>query len=178
MISRSHAKVFSNPLTGQVTLCDLNSTNGVYVNDRKTDVCQLTNGDVVTFGGRGKARPLGTVDEQPDSEFIYQFQQEQADEEEESVFETAKGFTDNLQVVLTWISAAFLIGSYLFAEESSAEFSYVGEYVAPVFALIGVPFTRATFTISFVLACTLCVALAYWLMKKGKVGKAKKKKAA
>ena len=180
MISRSHSKIVCDAATSKVTIFDLNSTNGIYVNDRKIDVCQLTNGDRITFGGRGKAIPVGTVDPQPDSEFIYEFQQEahEDEEEEETVFEAAKGFTDNLQVILTWISAAILVGSYLFAEESSAEFSYVGEYVSPLFTAIGVPFTRVTFTVSFVVACTALLALTYWLFKSNKTKKGKGKKKA
>lgn len=168
MISRSHAKIVSNRSTGQVTIFDLNSTNGVYVNDTKIDVHQLVNGDRITFGGRGKCIPIGTHDPQPNSEFIYEFQQDVAEEEAESAFETAKGFTDNLQVIITWLTTASLLGSYLFADESSEEFSYVGQYVAPVFGLIGVPFTRTTFTVSFVLAVGLLLAITILILRQSK----------
>lgn len=167
--------------TGRVTIFDLNSTNGVYVNDLKIDVCQLSNGDRVTFGGRGKGVAIGAFDAQPNSEFIYEFQQahggadDDGEEEEESVFETAKTFTDNIQLIGTWLTTAALLGSYLFADESSAEFSFAAEYVAPVFALVGVPFNRVTFTTTFVGGVGLMLGLALLWLRASKQGKAKDK---
>ena len=175
MISRSHAKIVHDNSTGKVTIFDLNSTNGVYVNDTKIDVYQLSNGDVVTFGGRGKSIPIGTLDPQPDSEFIYEFEQEDGDEEE-SAFETAKSFTDNLQVIFTWITTAVLVGSYLFAEEGSEEFSYVATYVAPIFAFVGLPFNRLSFTLTFVIGVGILLAISVWLLKASKSNKGKGKK--
>ena len=81
MISRTHAKIVSDPATGRVTLFDLNSTNGVYLNDRKIEAEQLHAGDCITFGGRGKSIKFGAMDAQPDSEFIYRFEGDDAEGE-------------------------------------------------------------------------------------------------
>lgn len=174
MISRSHAKLSWDAASRQLSLFDLHSTNGVYVNDRKIgDVQQLRSGDRITFGGRGKSVPVGQVDRQPNSEFVYLLTVEDdaagegdaAEEEAPSTFELLKALTDNVQLLLTWITAALLVGSYLFAEEGSAEHSYVVEYVAPVFALVGCPFTRTTFTVAFVAAVGSLLAVAIALLR-------------
>jgi hypothetical protein len=80
-----------------------------------------------------------------------------------------------MQMLVTWITTAVLLGSYLFADESSEEFSYVGEYVAPVFALVGVPFNRATFTITFVAGVGILLAIGIWILKQSKGNKKSKK---
>lgn len=184
MISRTHAKLVCDASSGRVTLFDLNSTNGVYVNDCKIDVAQLHTGDRITFGGRGKAIKIGAVDPQPDSEFVYRFECDDAqtdgddDDDEEGTFELLKELTDNVQLLLTWAAAAGLAGSYLFADEQSEEFTFASDLVAPVFARIHLPFNRTTFTASFVLGVCALLAIAMWIIKcnraKGK-GKGKKK---
>lgn len=158
MISRSHAKLVCDSV-GKCTIIDMNSTNGVYVNDCKVDAAVLHNGDRITFGGRGKLVSVGQVDPQPDSEFIYEYQSDEEAGKEESAFELLKSLTDNIQVVITWITTAIFLASYLFADESSTEFSYVRLYVSPVFALVGLPFTRFTFTVSFVLVAIMLLAV-------------------
>jgi len=183
MIRRTHAKIVSDAATGRVTLFDRNSTNGVYLNNCKIDVAQLRAGDRITFGGRGKGIKVGAVDPQPDSEFVYRFecddaQGEDDDDEEEGTFELLKELTDHVQLLLTWAAAAWLAGTYLFADEQSEEFTFASDLVAPVFARVHLPFNRTTFTASFVLGVCALLVIAMWIVKcnraKGK-GKGKKK---
>jgi hypothetical protein len=182
MISRSHARITWHASTRQIMLIDLNSTNGCYINDRKIDVAHVRHGDKLTFGGRGRSVPIGQIDAQPKSEFIYELSIDggadaedaagapataaAAGEDDPSTFELLKTLTDNIQLLLTWVTAALLVGSYLFAEEGSEEHSYVVEYVAPVFAFVGVPFNRITFTISFVASVGAMLAVAIWMLKR------------
>lgn len=193
MISRTHAKIVCSAPDAskrcKVTLFDLHSTNGVYVNDRKTDVAQLEQGDRITFGGRGKMIKIGTVDPQPASEFIYEFSDPSAaaaaesedaeEEEEEGTMEILKDVTDHVQLIITWVTAAIGLGVYLFAEEGSEEFSFARDYAAPIFALVGLPFNRATFVVSFVGSVGVLLAAALAIVKAqkkgGKKGGGKKK---
>jgi len=187
MISRRHAKLSSDVETGRVTLFDLNSTNGCYVNDQKIEVATLKHGDKVRFGGRGRSIRVGAIDPQPDSEFIYEYQETDADTDsadgdgdgngdgDEDTIEALKSVTEHIQLLLTWIGFVVLISSYLFAEEGSEEFSYVATYVAPIFAQIGIPFTRLTFTLLTVAAMIILLAAALFMYKSTKRKGGKKK---
>lgn len=47
--SRTHARIYKD-VDGRVTLKDLNSTNGTFVNGARVDETELHDGDVVVFG--------------------------------------------------------------------------------------------------------------------------------
>ena len=79
MISRKHATITRQRQSGAAAssewlLTDLQSMNGVFVNDVKIASHLLRHGDVVTFGGLGQKVPIGATFPQPKAEFIFRYE--------------------------------------------------------------------------------------------------------
>ena len=74
MISRRHATLTCDASTGQWKLTDLNSTNGVLYNGIKVTEANLSNNDIVTFGG-AKSTKVGALpsEKAPKSIYVYKF---------------------------------------------------------------------------------------------------------
>jgi len=163
MISRSHARIVRSP-DGLYSVEDLNSTNGLFVNDRRVKEQGLNDGDIIIFGGATPTTKIGDLAPQPLSEFVYRFEIEnllQFDKDfkrgAENAFDSMKSLTENLTVIFTWISSLIIAGSYLFADEHSEQFSYLRTYLKPLFELVGVPFTRLTLILSMLLLSVIII---------------------
>ena len=172
LISRHHAEITIDDETNKHVITDSNSKNGLYVNDIRVKSAELMHGDLVCFGGSEQIK-LGQHFPQPNSEFIYQYitdntisnnnniHSKESEEEDSTAFDTMKAITENVSVVFTWLGLLFAAGSYLFADEKSEEYSYIVDYIKPIFDLIGIPFTRATFVISFIISFTLFLWICF-----------------
>jgi len=195
MISRTHAKIQAAP-DNTFTLTDLNSTNGVFVNNRRINSHILREGDVIIFGGALPTTKLGDILFQPNSEFVYRFEhdsskrelvpsdskqdlspplsqshsqsqlQSASDSESKSAFDSMKVLTENITVIFTWISSLVIAGSYLFAEEESQEFSYIRNYVKPIFDTMSIPFTRATLITTILILATMSFLIFHFASRK------------
>ena len=74
MISRRHATLTCDASTGQWKLTDMQSTNGVLYNGIKVTEANLSNNDIVTFGG-AKSTMVGALPsvKAPKSIYVYKF---------------------------------------------------------------------------------------------------------
>lgn len=190
MISRRHAQLVCSDY-GEVTLIDLKSTNGVYCNQRRIESCILKEGDLVRFGGRGSSIKLGGYDEQRDSEFQYIFHSaatssassthtnnNDTDTSSTSWFDRLKSWTDNIQVVGTWLTSLMILANYLFSDPTcpaasspssnhdSHDLTFMQEYIVPLYAMLGISLNRVTFVIGFVFIITLSVLLTLSMVKR------------
>eukprot|EP01122_Echinamoeba_exundans_P001520 TRINITY_DN11559_c0_g1_i1.p1 TRINITY_DN11559_c0_g1~~TRINITY_DN11559_c0_g1_i1.p1 ORF type:complete len:490 (-),score=73.45 TRINITY_DN11559_c0_g1_i1:74-1543(-) len=64
MVSRKHARIVVDTKAGTVEILDMTSMNGTIVNKIKIDRKELTDGDVICFGGAGNHK-VGTAFEGP-----------------------------------------------------------------------------------------------------------------